>query len=216
MKTWASSFLLLACLAAGRAASAESLVLDAWQLDCSQAQEGSIRAAVMGAALILEPCHISLKLGNFQALPGGAACSLPQAASERAPILAALSRKARHANPRGLSLFILPLQLSSSGDSRYSFSIIEKFKGQARCGDPEPRFLERYGSIFMTDFALDGPDPAFTAMLLAHEVMHELSQRRHPSHAPRGTLLADHLADMGTKISPSDCACMRLSPYLKP
>ena len=161
MKIWAFSLALL-WAASGHCGN---VTIDVWQLDCSQAPEGSIRAALMGASLVLEPCHISLKLGNFQALPGGAACDMPLSAAERAPILASLTKAARHSNPRGLSLFILPVEQRAGGDTRLSwaFSLVEKSK-QALCGDPEPRFLERFGSLFMTDLGrLCGPRPEFYA-----------------------------------------------------
>jgi hypothetical protein len=212
LRTWAFSLLLTLHSALG----ASSLRIDIWTWDCCGVTQGQAEAALKTAALILKPCGISLKKGSFKALATGLKdCHLPMDEAQRAPILKRLSQAPRQLNPKGLSLFLIGDQDHAGDGERYSFSVVEKSKG-AGCGDPESRFLENFGSLYMTEFAFASPEKDFAGLLLAHEIMHELTQRSHPTHAPRGSLLADHLPDLGPKILAQDCACMSQSPYLLP
>jgi hypothetical protein len=93
--------------------------------------------------------------------------------------------------------------------------VIDESAG-AGCGSPrDPARLAEIGSVFITDFGLSA-DADYASLLLAHEIAHELTMKQHPTHAPRGSLLADHAADMGPHIPDEDCACMRQSPLLTP
>ncbi len=206
------------CLLAGGAfflagpAGAAELKLDLWRLDCSYAARGQALEAVSRAAAILQPCGIALKLRRESELKAGEEwCRLPWDEKARKKPLEAIAGPRRRMNPEGLSLFVVP---KGGPDARYSFALIDK-SDDAGCGSPrEARFRPRFGSLFMTDFSFASPEEGFPGLLLAHEIAHALSMRPHPTRAPRGTLLADHLADIGSRILPEDCACMLQSPYL--
>jgi hypothetical protein len=209
LKIWAFSLWAACGLAPGLSAS--TLKLQIFQLDCSHAFAGDILEAVSGAAKILAPCGVSLAAEAPKALksePGW--CDLPSTEAERAPLLKAMTRPERLKNLHGLSLFILP----TGSQARYAFSLIDLAPG-AGCGDPRgAEGLADTGSIFITDFGLKG-DASFSARLIAHEVAHELTMKRHPTHEAPGSLLADRAADIGGHIPAQDCACMRQSPFVK-
>ena len=168
--------------------------------------------ALSGTAKILRPCGIRLKATELKPLEAAAAfCDLPDGAAARRPLLRELARPLRLKNLQGLSLFVLP----TPGQARYAFSVIDESAG-AGCGSPrKPALLAEVGSVFITDFGLSA-DPSYASLLLAHEIAHELTMKQHPTHAPRGSLLADHAAEMGPRIPDEDCACMRQSPLLTP
>jgi hypothetical protein len=214
LRTWAFSLCLAALGPSGALAGqgVQLLQIQAFQLDCSKADPDSILEAVSGAAKLLLPCGILLRgEGPLQLASQPGWCSLPDQAALRRPLLRAMTRPERLKNLRGLSLFILP----TGPKARYAFSVVDRTEG-AGCGSPaEAQGLADSGSMFLTDFGL-GSDAAFSSLLLAHEIVHELTMKRHPTLAPRGTILADHIADFGPLILPSDCACMRQSPFLKP
>jgi hypothetical protein len=168
--------------------------------------------AVSGAAKILAPCGIKLESEPLRGLASKPDwCNPPSTEVERKPLLREMTRPLRLKNLRGLSLFILP----TSAKARYAFSIIDESPG-AGCGSPGyGEGLIDTGSLFMTDFSFD-EDAKFSALLLAHEIVHELTMKQHPTYEPRGSVLADHIADFGPTIPVSDCNCMHQSPFLKP
>ena len=53
-----------------------------------------------------------------------------------------------------------------------------------------------------------------SAVLLAHELVHALSQKGHPSGEKPGNLMADYVSDIGEKILPEQCACILQSPWV--
>lgn len=202
------------CLApaAPLAAGELPLWLDLWRLDCSSVQPQDLAQAAKEAARLLKPCGIRVQFrdrGEIRAKP--AWCELPASEEARRPLLEAFSLGPRKRHPQGLSLFCLP----GGSQARYSWSVIDRSRA-AGCGTPsEARYLPRFGSLYMTDFAFHSEDPS-PGLLLAHEIAHALTQRGHPTRAARGGLLADHFADLGPVLDPSLCDCMRQSPYLRP
>jgi hypothetical protein len=204
-------FFLLCANAFAAKAPYRSVRIQAWIPACSNADAGALKEAAKGADLILKGCGIRLQMEEPRRLEERerSLCELPDSESERRPFLAKFSRPLRLKNPRGLSLFLYPTQSKAS----YSFAIIDK-SAQAGCASPkDPSKLADYGSIFMSDFALKG-EAGLAAKLLAHEVAHALTNQDHPTGAPRGRVLADHVSDMGSSFSPFECVCMIHSPFL--
>lgn len=192
-------------------ASNALLVLQVWQLSCSHASPEDVMAAVSGAARVFSRCGIKVRAEGIQRLKAeGPWCELPGTAKERKPILMDISRTRRLKNLRGLSVFVLP----TAKMARNAFSVIDEAP-DAGCGSPQnPEYLPDSGSIFLSDFGL-AQDQEFSAALLSHEIAHELTMRQHPTRRPRGSVLADHIADYGPRISDADCACMLQSPFLR-
>jgi hypothetical protein len=197
-------------LSAGLAAS--SLQLQVWKVDCSHSSDESVLEAISGAAKILAPSGIRLEADPIRPLASNAVwCGSVASEPGGTAMLTEMFRPLRLKNLRGLSLFILP----TPAKARYSFSIIDE-SPDAGCGSPrDGETLSVTGAIFMTDFGLE-QDANFSALLLAHEITHELTMKQHPTHAPRGSILADHVADFGPVIPASYCSCMQLSPFLRP
>lgn len=184
---------------------------------CSQAQPEAVAQALSQAAALLAPCGFSLSLTAWTELPfeHGFCHPVGGRAAQRSA-LKALATAAKRDDPRALALFLLP----AGDDERLSWATVDVSLASACDSPQEARFLDRFGQCFISDLAWaqtltqakDGPTaPAY---LLAHEVLHALSQRGHPSHAPRGSILADHLSDFGPAVAPELCACARKSPYV--
>ena len=51
--------------------------------------------------------------------------------------------------------------------------------------------------------------------LLAHELVHALTQKGHPTRQKVGNILADQTADIGSNITKDQCACMLQSPWVR-
>ena len=192
--------------------------LGIYQALCSNADPGQVRDAVHAASHLLERhCGIRLQALAFKNFPLGSRwCHLPTDSAERSQLLQKLAAEAKMQHPRQLSLFLVP----SATDRRLSWAIVD-LSLQADCNSPqEARFLARFGSFFFTDLAwtLAKPNtagPLQPSYLIAHEVLHALTQRRHPTLAARGNVMADHLTDMGPTIEADWCDCARRSPYLR-
>jgi hypothetical protein len=215
-------FLLAWGLAAALSASpAVKLAhLSVFQPACSQVDPGDVQTAVAGASALLEAhCGISLSLTAWTKLPIDSPwCHLPAAPADRGVALRALAQAAKKAHPRDLALFLLP----SDADPRISWALVDDSLRSA-CNSPqEARFLDRFGCFFFTDLSWAyagssaGPGPSRAALLVAHEVLHSLTQRGHPTGTAPGSVMADHVADLGPQISEDWCACAQQSPYLQP
>lgn len=185
---------------------------------CSHSRPVDVARALSQASQVLERrCGISLSLTASTNLKVGTPwCRLPAGPAERSRLLQALAAQAKHEDPRCLAFFLLP----SAADQRLSWAVVDVSEPQG-CGAPrEPRFLARFGSAFFTDQAFLGDDPkaatGASAIVMAHEALHCLTQRSHPTGEPRGSLMADHLTDMGQDLDEDWCACARQSPYLEP
>ncbi len=202
---------LLALLAGALPAAAPVLSarVTVFQPACSQAQREDVAAALAQASgLLAQGCGIKLSLTAWTALPlDHALCDLPDAPKARALALKRLSRGLKAADPGALALVLLP----SRADERLSWALVDVSAARGCDSPQEARYLDRFGSIFATDLAW-GLNPR---LLLAHEALHALTQRGHPNGAPRGHVMADHLADMGPAIDADWCACARRSPYLE-
>jgi len=186
---------------------------------CSTARRSEVLNALAEASALLQSrCHVSLSLTAWAELPVGVWCHLEAAGRARAAFEAELAEDAKLQDPSCLAFFLLPNGL----DNRLSWALVDRSRAR-NCSSPqEARFLPRFGSAFFTDLAwavgrYDSGDPFRpSAVLIAHEVLHCLTQRGHPTGEPRGAVMADHLSDMGTDVSPDWCACARDSPYLMP
>lgn len=175
--------------------------------------------AVSGASQLLEDrCRLRLLWQGVESLPLESPwCHLPMAADERSRALQELAAKAKGRHRQDLALFLLP----SRADDRLSWTLVDASR-YAGCDSPQDtRFLARFGNIFFTDLTwMQGapkagePGPSLASLLVAHEVLHALTQRAHPTGAPRGSVLADHVADIGPAIDDGLCACARQSPYV--
>jgi hypothetical protein len=209
-----SAGILLVLLGAAAEAGAGTkrwVVLQAWIPACSNSDEAALKEAAEGARLILKGCGIGLKMLEPRRLDEGerTLCELPDSEDERRPLLAKFTRPLRLKNPRGLSLFMVPTGIQA----RYSFAVIDR-SPKAGCASPkDPSKLADYGSLFMSDFALKG-EPGLGGRLLAHEIAHALTNQGHPTGAPRGMVLADHVSDMGGSFSNFECVCMIHSPFI--
>lgn len=188
--------------------------------ECSSTDTVDVAQAIRDAsALLQQRCGLRLRLVGEQSLPVASDwCHLPASPGERAALLRTLAAAAKAAHPRELALFLLP----SSADPRLSWAFIDTSL-RAGCDSPqEPRFLARFGSLFFTDATWAAslprrgdPGPSRAALLVAHEVLHSLTQRGHPTGVGRGYVMADHVADIGEKIGDDWCACAQQSPYLE-
>ncbi len=186
---------------------------------CALADAVDVQAAVEGAsALLQERCRLRLRWQGVESLPLESPwCHLPMDRQERAKALPTLAAKAKARRARDLALFLLP----SSADTRLSWALVDTSLRSA-CNSPqETRFLARFGSLFFTDVTWmeaaprqGATAPSLASLLVAHEVLHALTQRAHPTDAPRGSIMADHVADIGPQIDPELCACARRSPYV--
>jgi hypothetical protein len=214
---------LLALASLGRAQAMPPLEasLRVFQPPCSQAEERDITQAVEGASGLLQArCGIRLALAGWEK-PGlnSGWCGLPQESSPRSRTLKKLAARAKAGHPAELALFLLP----SEADGRISWALVDDSL-RSGCDSPqEARFLPRFGSLFFSDVTWmagrPGPEtlgPSRNALLLAHETLHALTHRGHPTHGPAGSVMADHVADLGPAIDDAWCACARLSPYLHP
>jgi hypothetical protein len=193
--------------------------IHAYHPACAQAQPEAVAQALSQAAQLLAPCGISLSLTAWTELPREhALCHLPADRAQRRAALQRAATRLKTKDPHSLALFLLP----GDADERLSWATVD-VSVRSACDSPqEPRFLPSFGKFFMTDLAwsqrapLGETQPTAPAFLMAHELLHSLSQRGHPSGAPRGALLADHIADIGPAVDPGLCACARKSPYLFP
>jgi hypothetical protein len=194
--------------------------LELFRPACSQADLDEVRAAVRGASALLQSCcQLRLKLKGTQTLPQSSDwCHLPADPVERSRSLQRLAAAAKAKQPRQLALFLLP----TGADERLSWAIVDQSL-RAGCDSPqEARFLSRFGSFFFSDLTWmqaqpkrGDPGPSRASLLVAHEVLHALTQRRHPSGVDDGSVMADHVAAMGPKIGDDWCACARRSPYVR-
>lgn len=213
--------LLLAALSASSAQGAPAPTLQArvrvFQAYSSQTDPETLAAALdQASALLTGSCGLGLSLTAITRLPLDSPWSrLPPGREARSRALKRLAAQAKAPDPGALALFVLP----SSADERLSWALVD-VSPQSACDSPqEARFLDRFGSLFLTDLSFDlprdreAPPPGPAALLLAHELLHSLTQRGHPSHAPRGSVMADHWADMGPAIAQDWCDCARRSPY---
>jgi hypothetical protein len=187
---------------------------------CSQLDADSVLEAVAGASALLEAhCGVALSVTAWVPLPLDSGwCHLPAAPADRGVALRALAQAAKKAHPRDLALFLLP----SDADPRISWALVDDSLRSACDSPQEARFLDRFGCFFFTDLSWGyagssaGPGPSRAALLVAHEVLHSLTQRGHPTGAAPGFVMADHVADLGPQISDDWCACAQQSPYLQP
>lgn len=199
MKAAALALALGAASLLGAAPSFEARVT-VFQSGCSDTDRGQVEKHLRDASAILQKgCGLSLTLTAWTALPTS------HAFCHAAPQREAAALKT--ADPQALALFLLPTR----ADLRLSWAVIDVSAASACDSPQEPRFLKRFGALFFTDIAWTQRP----ALLLAHEVLHALTQRGHPNGAPYGHVMADHLADMGPQISQDWCACARQSPYLR-
>ena len=196
--------------------------LRAYVLECSQATLAEVPAIVAGAdALLRQGCQLGLSLSAALELKGG--CGLPSDQAGRRKALQELLAPLKAGHPEDLALLVVP----TGFEARYSWAVIDisRFAG---CSSPkDPRWLHRFGALFLTDFGLatavqldasrpGGASQPFASLLLAHEVMHALTHRPHPTRLPTGNLMADTLGAMGPALTPDWCACAKRSPYLRP
>lgn len=221
------SFGMAALLLGATAGAAQARVdlgqvkLRAFKPVCSATQIQDVMQAVSGASQLLEErCRLRLLWQGVESLPLESAwCHLPIEASERSKALKDLAARAKGRHRQDLGLYLLPTR----ADERLSWAIVDASR-MAACNSPQdPRFLSRFGHLFFTDLTWmqgapragqNGPSQA--ALLVAHEVLHALTQRAHPTGAERGSVLADHVADIGPAIDDELCACARQSPYASP
>jgi hypothetical protein len=210
---------LLLTAAPTRAAVFLEARVHVYQPACSQVQAQAVAQALSQAAALLAPCGLSLSLTAWTALPlAHGFCHPVEGRAAQRSALRALATAAKREDPGALALFLLP----DGADERLSWATVDVSRASACDSPQEARFLDRFGQCFVSDLAWaqdlpkDEAGPTAPAFLLAHEVLHALSQRGHPSHAPRGSILADHLSDIGPAVSPELCACARRSPYAHP
>jgi hypothetical protein len=212
--------LLLGLAAAGSARPLRPLLearIHVFQPACSRSRLSDVQTALTDASRRLQAaCGIRLRLGSVHSLPANSPwCILPARAADRSARLKILAQEAKRAEPASLALFLLP----SGTDMRYSWALVDQSAARGCDSPQEARFLDRLGSLFFTDLCFSlGPGFDGTprpGLLVAHEVLHALTQRGHPSGAPRGALMADHIADLGPTLTPDWCACARRSPYVQ-
>lgn len=215
MSRWSALALALGAALAAHAAAEPLLQVDVMLLRpaCAQTGESQARAALKGASLILErACDLRLRLVSSVNL-GEQACHLPVAPQARARALRKAMAPWRKEQPRALALLSLP---NNAEESRFSYAWVDSSL-KAGCDSPqEPRFLDRFGGVFVTDLGWSMAHQARrdgAAILLTHEILHALTHRAHPTGAARGQALADALTDMGPEVSLETCACARRSPY---
>lgn len=189
-----------------------------YQALCSSADPDQVRQAIHAASRLLQSrCGIRLRALALKSFPLKSPwCHLPIESNERSALLQKLAAETKAHHPRELSLFLVP----SATDSRLSWAIVDQSIRSACDSPQEPRFLARFGSFFFTDLAwtLAKPntdEPLQASYFVAHEVLHALTQRRHPTLAARGNIMADHVTDMGPSIDADWCDCARRSPYLR-
>jgi hypothetical protein len=215
--------LLFLGLATGATAASSPLLqadVDLFRPACSQADLDEVRAAVLGASALLQSrCQLRLKLTGLRLLPQDSDwCHLPAGPKERSLRLQALVQRQKMAQPRRLGLFLLP----TGTDERLSWAIVDQ-SPRSGCDSPqEARFLPRFGSFFFTDLTWmqsqarrDETGPSRSALLVAHEVLHALTQRGHPTGVADGGVMTDHVAAMGPRIDDDWCACARRSPFVR-
>jgi hypothetical protein len=211
--------LVLSLLSAGLYADETALEarVHVFQAACSQAPRHEAEQALAQASALLEQgCGIKLSVTAWTQLPLEGWCHLPADKRTRRLALKRLAASAKAAAPSELAFFLLP----SSVDERLSWALVD-VSLRSGCDSPqEARYLKNFGTAFFTDMAWAsgearrGQVPSPAALLVAHEVMHALSQRSHPTGAPRGEVLADHTADIGAKVPGELCECAKRSPYL--
>ena len=220
-----AAFFLASAPASGASAQGPAPLMEVklrvYQAQCSSAQPSEVAAAIEGArALLEERCALRLLVQEGRSLGLQSEwCQLPIETQARTKALQRLSAQAKGQHARELALFLLP----TSVDTRLSWAYVDNSL-RSNCDSPqEPRFFGRFGSLFVTDLSWDLSAPAAGAaaptmpsLLLAHEVLHALTQRGHPTGAPRGSVMADHYSDMGPAIEEGWCACARRSPYASP
>lgn len=211
------AFLLALALAAGlRAGPPQGLLLARVRVlapDCAATPLETVRRALAGASRILENgagIRLSLTAETAAGVDSGY-CHLPVERAARGAALAALSRAQKRADPGCLLLVLLP----DDEEGRLSWASID-VSPLGGCGSPqEARFLDRFGVAYFSDAAW-APGAPGGDLLLAHEVLHALTMRGHPTGLGRGQVLADHLSDIGAAVDPDLAACARRSPYLRP
>jgi hypothetical protein len=188
-----------------------------FQAGCSQVLRADVEDAVAAASrLLTQGCGIGLSLTAWTRLPlSHALCALPGEPGARSKALQAASARLKAAAPRSLALILLP----TDADPRLSWALVDRSRRSACDSPQEPRFLPRFGSLFFTDLSwgLQAREDGLSqgALLLAHEVLHALTHRGHPSGAAHGHVMADHVAAMGPKVDEDWCECARMSPYLR-
>jgi hypothetical protein len=217
----AALFLCLAAISAPAAtANLPSAQVRIFKPACSSTDVSDVAQALGEASALLEArCHLRLHLEGVVSLPEVSDwCHLPPDPAGRALALRRLAADAKTPHPRELALFLLP----SDADPRLSWALVDASRRSACDSPQERRFLARFGSFFFTDetwmasldFREEGGSSR-AALLVAHEVLHCLTQRGHPTGVGPGSVMADHVADLGTKIGDDWCACALQSPYLK-
>lgn len=210
--------LLLSLAVPGFAAPELESHLRLYRPECSSADLPDVEAAIHGASALLKSCcQLSLRYEGHQSLPLDSQwCHLPDSPLESSKALQQLAAQAKARHPRELALFLLP----SSADRRLSWALVDTSLRSACDSPQERRFLARFGSFFFTDLtwmqAANGKEPSRAALLVAHEVLHSLTQRGHPTGVEPGSVMADHVADLGPKITADWCDCARRSPYVGP
>lgn len=187
-----------------------------FQAACSQAQRSAVEKAIAQAdELLRQSCALTLTLTAWTQLPLQDWCHLPTGQAESRAALKQLAARAKADAPAELAFFLLP----SSADERLSWALVDVSRHSACDSPQESRYLKDFGTAFFTDLAFLAAEadlarlPSEPALLVAHEAIHALSNRGHPTHAGRGELMADHLADIGPRIPQDWCACARRSPY---
>lgn len=211
--------LALSLLSAGLHADNAALQarVHVFQAACSQAPRHEAEQALAQASAVLEQgCGIKLSVTAWTQLPLEGWCHLPEGKRQRRLALKRLAAGAKAAAPSELAFFLLP----SSADERLSWALVDVSLRSACDSPQDPRYLKDFGTAFFTDLAWlsgdarRGETPSPAALLVAHEVMHALSNKSHPTGAARGEVLADHLADIGARIPAELCQCAKKSPYL--
>jgi hypothetical protein len=201
------------------------LTLQAVRLDCSTTRAEEITAAAaQTAAWLKKKCGVVLKLKGvctLEARPEWCDLSFdPLKRMVQTDEIVQAAEKTCGRTPGTVFAFFLP----SGQASLISWAYVDRSL-KSGCGAPqEKRFLNRFGSLFITDFgwraaaARDEDRPAgsipFAALLTAHELIHALTHLAHPTKAPRGSVMADSLTDLGEELDPEICGCLRQSPYL--
>lgn len=194
------------------------------RLDCAEAPEDVLQDALKGAAELLRTnCGLVLRVKKGETIEGRPEwCALPWDFKARLRACEAFTYPVRRKEPWRLSLFLVP----RTQDSMLSWTQVKDDPPLGPCG-PAIGLRERanYGSVFFTDLCWEairqhdlGPQASerpWRKILLAHEIVHALTQRNHPTGQRDGNLMADGLAKMGTAISEEQCECMRKSVYVK-
>ncbi len=208
--------------ARARPARAE-VVVDVCRFSRARAGFEEARRALRGADRLLTlRCGLRVLAGRFETLPVGPFDRvLPADQARRDAILAALTAPVRRRESGDLTLFLV----EGTRDSRMSWADVAVVPPREQCGLPPRAALARFGGLFFTDLAWDAirahdAEPEFARrpwmeILPAHEIVHALTNIRHPTGLPPGSLMADGLGDMGTSIDPKLCGCMMESPYVR-